>query len=368
MRAKRPTATATTTNTMGHARRSSASTSSSLSKMRKLGTISENAMTPLNEPFQPDDADLVLFSSDGLGFKVHGTRLAACSSIFKTTLSLSEPTTSSASAHLDCPHDLPELHFPDSSLESSITISLFLHLLYILPLPIPTLPVYFQAYETLLSFLLKYECKTLYGRLGGAVRVWVKEGVVSASKGLKMGDRLDDVELCKKSIKMAGEYSWVGGRKSKSPVSVKVSPVEETGRKFKGRVAELKDQHRRPHLHSAASSSSSSNPAEPKDTVSPVPPDTPSRLTLKVQEGSETSFDIHKDGVEGAASLDLTAVPFEFFCSLTDETKFALLRAMRVGCESQKQMKDGLGEDGRDWEKVAEEFERIMRELRGGCR
>ncbi|WVF71939.1 hypothetical protein IAT40_006749 [Kwoniella sp. CBS 6097] len=361
MRAKRLT----------HARRSSSSlgpgTGMDNHKMRKLGTISENTMTPLNEPFQPDDADLVVFSSDGLVFKVHRSRLVACSSIFKATLSLSIPTTTSvaakAQAYADCPHelDLPELHFPDSTLESSITISLFLHLLYTLPLPIPTIPVYFQAYETLLTFLLKYECKTLYGRLGGAVRGWVEEGVVGASKGLKMGDRLDNLELCKASIRMAGEYSWVGGSKVKSPGPV--SPVKENG-KMKGRVSEPKDQHRRPHSHSTTT-----NTADSKGAVPPVPPNTPSRSTLNinVQEKSKTFFffNIHKDGLEGAASLDLTAVPFEFFCSLSDETKFALLRAGRATSQAENEAQSDRAEKGgKDWRRVADEFERVMGELR----
>ncbi|WVQ98973.1 hypothetical protein IAU59_006105 [Kwoniella sp. CBS 9459] len=356
MRPKRPSYTRRSSSSNSSLSLSLANEEDSVHKMRRLGTISENTMTPLNEPFQPDDADLMLFSSDGLGFKVHRSRLVTCSSIFKTTLSLSMPTT--AAAHRDCPHDLPELHFPDSTLESSITISLFLHLLYTLPLPIPTVPAYFQAYETLLTFLLKYECKTLYVPLGGAVRGWVKEGLVSTSKGLKMGDRLDDVELCKESVRMAGEYSWVGGSKVKMPMPV--SPVKDNGN-MKGRVSELKDQHR----HSRPRTSTIS-PAGSKDSVPPVPPNSPSRPSLKMQDQSSATrarmfFDIHRDGIEGAASLDLTAVPFEFFCSLSDETKFALLRAGRVGSRTF----DGRGDEEK-WGLVAEEYGKIMDELRAG--
>ncbi|WVW82841.1 hypothetical protein I302_104853 [Kwoniella bestiolae CBS 10118] len=281
--------------------------------LRKLSTISEDTLTPINEPFQYDDADLMLVSSDGLGFRVHGNKLGRCSNIFRTSLQPnalptppSSPNSTSASNH-----DIPEIHFIDPTLENGITLSLFLHLAYSLPLPVPTVPIYFQAYETLVEFLRKWECTVLYPVLSGAVRSWVEDGMISSSKGLKIGDALGSERLLVESVKRGGEYTWAG------------------------KVIEDPDRRRRkssPNYEGRQSKGYGSPPGK-----------------------TENKFDILRDGLPGEASLDLTAVPFEYFVGLSDDVKFALLRASRAGVKERHEI---------DWDRVGDEFERVLAELR----
>ncbi|WRT67379.1 uncharacterized protein IL334_004350 [Kwoniella shivajii] len=292
----------------------------------KLSTISEDTLTPLNEPFQYHDADLVLFSCEGLSFKIHGSKLVGCSILFRSTVNLSLPTpppspgSSLESQSQSRSHSqslLPEIHLSEPT-SNGITISLFLYLLYSLSLPVPTLPVYFQAYESLITFLKKWECDILLDRLGDEVKVWVEDGFVSASKGFKIGDSLKNAELCLESIRKGGEYTW-SGRMVNDPSS----PTPKTKRK--DRISTLRNE------------ACPSRPFTPTNPSSPIP------------------FDVLRDGIAGASSLDLTAVPYEYFISLSDEVKFALLRASRVGESSKQEM---------DWGQVADEFERGMSDLR----
>ncbi|WWD01165.1 hypothetical protein V866_008104 [Kwoniella sp. B9012] len=291
--------------------------------LRKLSTISEDTLTPINEPFQFDTADVMVVSSDGLGFRVHTSKLGRCSKIFRTTLpppgpSLPTPPSSPTSPSTS-KLDLPEIHFVDPDLENGITLSLFLHLTYSLPLPIPTLPVYFKAYETLVDFLVDWECAFLYPILGSAVKGWVEDGLISSSKGLRMGDVLRNDRLMIESIKRGGEYTWTG------------KVIEDPNKK--------KDQVR----------------STPNDERGQGSSDAKSTSSYWSSKADQPRFDILRDGLPGEASLDLTVVPYEYFVSLSDEIKFSLLRASRVG-----------GKDGQnvDWEKVAVEFRRVLGELR----
>lgn len=72
--------------------------------------------------------------------------------------------------------------------------------------------------------------------------------------------------------------------------------------------------------------------------------------------GSE--FDLHKDGIFGSPALDISAMPYSFFRSLPDTHKFALLRATRniVG--------PLVVLDRCNWDKVAEEFEKILSDVK----
>ncbi|OCF55868.1 hypothetical protein L486_06624 [Kwoniella mangroviensis CBS 10435] len=292
--------------------------------LRKLSTISEDTLTPINGPFQFDTADVMLVSSDGLSFKVHTSRLGRCSSrIFRTALPQPSPSLPTPPSSPTSPStsklDLPEIHFVDPQLENGITLSLFLHLTYSLPLPVPTLPVYFKAYETLVDFLVKWECAYLYPILGSAVKGWVEDGLISSSKGLKIGDILGNDRLMIESIKRGGEYTWTGKvieDPNKKKDKVRSAPDDETGQ-----------------------SSSNHN----------------SKPICSSSKADRTRFDIMRDGLPGEASLDLTAVPYEYFVSLSDDVKFSLLRASRVGRKDRQDV---------DWEKVAVEFQRALGELR----
>ncbi|WVQ69852.1 uncharacterized protein L199_008073 [Kwoniella botswanensis] len=280
--------------------------------LRRLSTISEDTLTPINEPFQFDTADVMVISSDGLGFKVHTSKLGRCSPSLPTPPS---SPTSPCTSKLD----LPEIHFVDPQLENGITLSLFLHLTYSLPLPIPTLPVYFKAYETLVDFLVKWECAFLYPILGSAVKGWVADGLISSSKGLRMGDVLRNDRLMIESIKRGGEYTWTGKvieHPSKKKDKVRPTSDDQTGQSSSD--------------HYSNSSCSSSKVDQPR-------------------------FDILRDGLPGEASLVLTAVPYEYFVALSDDVKFSLLRASRVGGKDRQDV---------DWEKVAVEFQRVLGELR----
>ncbi|WWD09909.1 hypothetical protein V865_008038 [Kwoniella europaea PYCC6329] len=292
--------------------------------LRKLSTITEDTLTPINEPFQFDNADVMLVSSDGLGFKVHTSKLGRCSKIFRTTLPPPGPSLPTPPSSPTSPStsglDLPEIHFVDAQLETGITISLFLHLTYSLPLPVPTLPVYFKAYETLVDFLVKWECAFLYPILGSAVKGWVEDGLISSSKGLRMGDVLGDDKLMIESIKRGGEYTWTG-------------KVIEDPNKKRDKVKRSTPNDERGQGRSDPSSSSSCSSSK----------------------ANQPRFDILRDGLPGEASLDLTAAPYEYFVALSDDVKFSLLRASRVGGKDRQDV---------DWEKVAVEFQRVLGELR----
>ncbi|WVR05339.1 hypothetical protein IAU60_002353 [Kwoniella sp. DSM 27419] len=256
-----------------------------------LGTISEHTVTAINERFQASHADLVCVSSDGLTFKVHKAVLAACSSRLSALASPSSSNTfDTQQGTCTSVTGLPELHFHDPILESSITLSLFFHLLYQIALPSPTRPIYCSAYNLLIDFLIKYKCESLFPCLADTLRCWVQDGTVSPSKGLGMGDRLANISLCKASISMGGEYSWSGNRR--------------------GNVV-----------------------------------------------GASLRGICHTGSLEGGPSLDMGSVPFDYFCSLSKETRFALLRAGRVARP--------LGKDEPvDWSAVAEKFEGVMQALR----
>ncbi|WWC89795.1 uncharacterized protein L201_004721 [Kwoniella dendrophila CBS 6074] len=329
----------------------------------KLSTISEEIITPLNKPFQQDKTcDLVLISADGLGFKVHSSKLMDCSNkfqdILKTPLSpspspiikqhpfplltppssplalsplssISSPillsrsktyptfssSTTTASSHLQ--DDFREIQFADPSMEGSITISLFLHLLYNLVLPIPTLSVYFKAYENLVLFLKKWDCShALLDRLSENLKEWLEDGYISSSKGFRIGDLMRNDQLLVESIKRTGEYTWSG----KSILN--------------------------PNPNSSQGSNRGRSSTRTGDGIDN---DRPQQPKMEIQ------FDILRDGLPGEPSLDLTAVPYEYFVELSDEVKFALLRAGRMGTEKKGEI---------NWDKVGEEFQKVLRELR----
>lgn len=72
--------------------------------------------------------------------------------------------------------------------------------------------------------------------------------------------------------------------------------------------------------------------------------------------GSE--FDLHKDGIFGSPALDISAMPYSLFRSLPDTHKFALLRATRNVAGPLVVL------DQCDWDKVAEDFEKILSEVK----
>ncbi|WWC69210.1 uncharacterized protein I206_103147 [Kwoniella pini CBS 10737] len=296
---------------------------------RKLSTISENTVTSLNQPFQDDTADLVLISSDGLIFKVHHTKLNGCriefrNALFNNCLSTPPPspvsTTTTTITTTTINLDLPEIHFLDPTIESSIILSLFLRLLYNLSLPIPNLPIYFQAYENLVKFIKRWECNFVCNDLSRSIRSWLEEGNISSSKVFKIGDSLNDIDLMRDALKKGGEYTWSG--------RLIEDPSKRKGRQMSRTSSFTNNQNSLSSLNASAR-------AKP------------------LQES--ISFDILRDGLPDQPSLDLTAVPYEYFISLSDEVKFALLRASRVGRDPNLDT---------DWEDVSVEFNHVLRDLR----
>ncbi|WWC60859.1 uncharacterized protein I303_103435 [Kwoniella dejecticola CBS 10117] len=246
--------------------------------------------------------------------KFKPTKLLQCSTVFRNTLSSTSgpnpgpgqlatpPPSPKSGEHLN---NLPEIHLTDPIIESSFIISLFLRLSYGQSLPVPSLPVYVKAYENLALFLKKWECASdpLLESLSGSIKLWIKEGYVSASKGLQIGDALGDEGVMLDATRRGGEYTW-------------------SGRLIRDPTNDLAAQR----------------PAQGKSSV-----------TMSSHSPLEISC-----GDEAIPSLDLSAVPYEYFVSLSDEVKFALLRASRA----EEKRRDT------DWDKVASEFQRVLKELR----
>lgn len=135
------------------------------------------------------------------------------------------------------------------------------------------------------------------------MRVWLEEGCISASRIFKAGCMMGDEGLCKSAVQAGNEWTWVG---------------ESRG-------------------------GSSTYPASNKRRKLNLP-------------GSE--FDLHKDGIFGSPALDISAMPYSLFKSLPDTHKFALLRATRNVAGPLVVL------DQCDWDKVAEDFEKILSEVK----
>nr|XP_018263588.1 uncharacterized protein I303_03457 [Kwoniella dejecticola CBS 10117]OBR85746.1 hypothetical protein I303_03457 [Kwoniella dejecticola CBS 10117] len=331
-----------------HHRRSSSGIFSSPSS-RKLSTISEDTLTPLNEPFQAGHADLAL------------TKLLQCSTVFRNTLSSTSgpnpgpgqlatpPPSPKSGEHLN---NLPEIHLTDPIIESSFIISLFLRLSYGQSLPVPSLPVYVKAYENLALFLKKWECASdpLLESLSGSIKLWIKEGYVSASKGLQIGDALGDEGVMLDATRRGGEYTW-SGRLIRDPTNDLAAQ-----RPAQGKSSVTMSSHSPLEISCGDEAISAKHDKhgnnfqrrQPLSPLSPISTTTIPKLT------SEPPFDILNDGLPDQPSLDLSAVPYEYFVSLSDEVKFALLRASRA----EEKRRDT------DWDKVASEFQRVLKELR----
>ncbi|WVQ78512.1 hypothetical protein IAT38_000598 [Cryptococcus sp. DSM 104549] len=291
-----------------------------------LAPIPEDNAPAQNELYESREEDLVLVSSDGQIFRTHSSRLRTVSPVFETMHELS-PT---AASHT--------LHFVDPRLESATTISLFLNLISSRPLPTPDTQT-FAYYETLITFLQKYECRAeVLEALGKKMREWLEDGRVSASKAFRAGCRVGDDALCREAVGASNEWTWTGTTRKglpKEPPTPAPTP---------------------PTTAKPSTSTSRSHKSRAKSPMTP-PPSPPSPPSIPA---SPPPFDIREDGIFGSPALDLSAMPFEFFRSLPDEHKFALLRATRnVG------MGSGVKLDGCDWEKVATEFEKVLKEVTG---
>ncbi|WWD16143.1 hypothetical protein CI109_100568 [Kwoniella shandongensis] len=321
----------------------SLSNHSTYSSCSELATIPEEVITPLNGKFQSAEADLVLVANDGLSFRVDIDKLIRASPVFERliTISLYSNTDSdsdsisnsssisyhhqhdnalsrscsrSSSSYHEEEYDLPSSSTPHLFLtaanETSMTVSLFLHLVYSIALPCPPSPSSFGMYELLLVFMKSYDCSpALLRELGLVVRGWVEDGKISASKGFAFGCQLGislDSDcgsggICEESVKRSNEWTWA------SPTT-------------------MSSTNKRP-------------------------------------------FSVVTDGIFPAPSLDLSAMPFDYFKTIPDEHKFALLRATRNVCASSpKSTKTNVGvavalDGGCDWDKVAEEYQRILGEI-----
>ncbi|KAK8869595.1 hypothetical protein IAR55_000162 [Kwoniella newhampshirensis] len=311
--------------------------------IRRLATVAEEIVTPLNGRFQDERADLILVSNDGLRFRVDSSKLAKASPVLENLVTMtmtmsfdvgdidvfdtnsssgsssntshgpnstsspistsSSPTSTSSSTSSSASQSEPPSLSLTKSHESSTTVSLFLHLLYSHPLPTPPSPASFCIYETLLVFLNSYECaKSLYDDFGRWATRWVQEGRISASKGFLVGCQIGCEGLCEESVRRSNDWTWRGGAGTGSG-------------------------------HISIDNSTARSP----------------------------QFNIVKDGIFPAPSLDLSAVPYDYFCSLPKQHKFALLRATR-------NVNTSMGfavelDGGFDWDKVAEEYKRILEEI-----
>ncbi|OWZ57483.1 hypothetical protein J007_01376 [Cryptococcus neoformans] len=258
-------------------------------------------LTPLTTPHGSPDSislasgnDTEVVASDGIKFYTSPELLQAASPVFAA---MTRPSKSGLSS---------TIYFPDSLLEASPIITLFLHLLSpqsYSSLPTPTAQS-FNHYETLISFLKKFQCdRALLEKLSRMMRVWLEEGCISASRIFKAGCMMGDEGLCKSAVQAGNEWTWVG---------------ESRG-------------------------GSSTYPASNKRRKLNLP-------------GSE--FDLHKDGIFGSPALDISAMPYSLFRSLPDTHKFALLRATRNVAGPLVVL------DQCDWDKVAEDFEKILSEVK----
>ncbi|KIR32865.1 hypothetical protein I352_04802 [Cryptococcus deuterogattii MMRL2647] len=235
--------------------------------------------------------DLEMVASDGIKFHTCSELLQAASSVFAAMTRFPES-------------GLPlTIHFTDSYLEASPTITLFLHLLSSQSnssLPTPTVQS-FTHYETLLLFLKKFRCdRALLEKLSRMTREWLEEGCISASRIIKAGCMMGDEALCKVAVQAGNERTWVGHSRSCS------SPYPPGNKRQKFNFPGFK-------------------------------------------------FDLHEDGIFGAS---ISAMPYAFFRSLPDTHNFALLRATRNVVGPMVML------DQCDWDKVAEEFEKILSKVK----
>lgn len=175
-------------------------------------------LTPLATPHGSPNSmslasgnDIEMVASDGIKFYTSSVLLQGASPVFAT---MTRPS------KLGLPSII---YFADSHLEASATITLFLHLLSsqsFSSLPTPTAQS-FSHYETLISFLKKFQCDgALLEELGRMLRVWLEEGCISASRIFKAGCMMGDEELCKFAVQAGNEWTWIGASRSGSSVSL----------------------------------------------------------------------------------------------------------------------------------------------------
>ncbi|WVO14079.1 hypothetical protein L204_101706 [Cryptococcus depauperatus] len=259
-----------------------------------FAVVSPPDTPPLTPLNTPQDEPLFCKSSDLEIVSSNGVRLRTSSSLLRTSSTVFVSMVKPPKAGYSS-----TIHFTDLQLECASTLSLFLRLISSHTLPPPTQS--FSEYETLIRFMKQYKCSsTLFQKLSKHLYIWLEEGCVSASKVFRAGTIIGDEKLCKKAVAAGNDWTWA------------------------------------------------SVPRQPPRAGSRIP----------TSHASTPAFNIHEDGISGAPTLDISAMPFSFFKTLPDEYKFALMRATRSVVGSAVVL------DQCDWDKVAGEFEKILCEVK----
>ncbi|KAK8850574.1 hypothetical protein IAR55_004493 [Kwoniella newhampshirensis] len=158
----------------------------------------EEIISDVNRPYQSEDADVILVSSDGLKFKVHSYHLKAASTVFSSMLDIGIPDQSNL------------LEFTDNEIEHSRIVVLFLNLVYGKELHFKKETRHYnheQCYR-LVSFLLKYDATTPLRMLRYATHLWLAREALSPFCAFRIGAKMDDVDLCAQALRCCAGWNW----------------------------------------------------------------------------------------------------------------------------------------------------------------
>ncbi|OCF33659.1 hypothetical protein I316_04733 [Kwoniella heveanensis BCC8398] len=164
------------------------------------GLVAAPTINDINRPFQFDDSDITLISSDNLHFKIHSYHLMAASPVFRDMIAIGKGGTETQTVEL-----------ADTTFETGSIVSLFLDICY--GTPLPHYKVSLTRYLALVKFLNKYDCELAKGVVKGAIHAYMNN-CVDGSKDLQPGScfdiavAMDDIGLMKTSIRRAGTWHF----------------------------------------------------------------------------------------------------------------------------------------------------------------
>ncbi|WVQ95655.1 hypothetical protein IAU59_002753 [Kwoniella sp. CBS 9459] len=151
-----------------------------------------------NKPYQYEDSDITLISSDNLHFKVHSYHLMVASPVFRDMIRAGNNS-----------ENKREVTFTDPRGEMGQVIASFLDLCYGKPLvPLPSrkdsrYSATIKHLSDLLSFLTKYECEVPITAFKLYLGSWAGTHEEKSDDFFRFAAQLDDVELAVACLKNA---------------------------------------------------------------------------------------------------------------------------------------------------------------------
>ncbi|WVR08623.1 hypothetical protein IAU60_005678 [Kwoniella sp. DSM 27419] len=143
---------------------------------------SKHAINDVNEPYQSEDADLTMISSDAMHFKVDSYHLMAASPVFRDMVHLGRNVDQQR-----------EVEFTDRQIETGAVIRLFLDVCYHSAVEVITADKEAPC-KNLIRFLIKYDCYNLLEKVRLTVQSWL-HGQVDPTIVFRIATRLDNDQL-----------------------------------------------------------------------------------------------------------------------------------------------------------------------------